>query len=235
MDDFAAEDVSEAYAVIGLYGERARSLVAGATVQEIPDAGHFTVSRTEAGEIVTLRDTRLNGAGGFLLLVPRGELESILAKLGALGATPMERATYETLRVENGIPSPGRELTETYNPLEAGLTTLISWTKGCYIGQEVIARLDSYDKVQRHLVGLTLDGTPESDGIEDLEIESPDDGKRIGRVTSLAYSPELGHPIALGYVRTQYAIPGTRVGLVAAGEGGGPIAGATITRLPFDL
>ena len=82
-----------------------------------------------------------------------------LAQAGAAhGVQPIGLEAMEALRVENGLPRWGHELGDAYNPLEAGLTGSVSWTKGCYIGQEVVARLWTYHKVQRYLVGLGLPG-----------------------------------------------------------------------------
>jgi folate-binding protein YgfZ len=121
-------------------------------------------------------------------------------------------------------------MTEAYNPLEAGLTQYISFTKGCYIGQEVIARLDTYDKVQRHLVGLAFDTPPNAGEGEELEVRDVEEGKKIGAVTSIATSPALDRTIGLAYVRTNHAVPGGRVKVLS---GDGEI-GAVITKLPFD-
>ena len=79
--------------------------------------------------------------------------------MGAVGALTMGMEAYEALRVGLGAPSYDRELSEAYNPLETGLWGSISFTKGCYIGQEVIARLDTYQKVQKHLVSLSFSPT----------------------------------------------------------------------------
>ncbi len=232
MDDFTAVDCSADYQAIGLYGERSRNVIRELTGAEPPDAGRYTGGLSD-GEIIVMRDARLNGAGGFLLLVASDAVDAVTARLSVLGATEIDAATYQTLRVENGIPSIDRELTESYNPLEAGMTTLISWTKGCYIGQEIIARLDTYDKVQRHLVGLVFERAPDEEKSEELIVKDLDEGKKVGVVTSLAYSPELARTIGLAYLRTQYAIPGTQVAV--GGEAADPSAVATITKLPFDI
>jgi aminomethyltransferase len=235
MDDFATVDISDDYGAIGLYGERARSILKELTGKEPPDAGHYVAAASDAGEIIAMRDARLNGAGGFLLLLPADAVDRVMRRLNDLGAVEIDRQTYETLRIENGLPSSGRELEESYNPLEAGMSTLISWTKGCYIGQEVIARLDTYDKVQRHLVGLLFERKMEGEEFQELIVSDPNEGKKIGTITSLAYSPGLSTTIALAYLRTQHAIPGARVAVSPDGEGSEQPLSATITKLPFDI
>jgi folate-binding protein YgfZ len=111
------------------------------------------------------------------------------------GATPLGATAWERLRIEQGRPMPGQELTDDFNPLEAGLWQSISFNKGCYIGQETIARLDTYKGVKQQLWGIQLDGwvepgTPLHVGTE-----------KVGRVTSCV--PTAAGAIALGYVRTK--------------------------------
>ncbi len=231
MDDFATSDVTAAHQVIGVYGEHAKSLIASALGMQLPDAGSTTTADLDGGTVIALRDLRLTGAGGFILIAPSSSAETILGGLRDQGAREIGTDTYETLRVEAGSPAVGRELTEAYNPLEAGLTQFISFTKGCYIGQEVIARLDTYDKVQRHLVGLVFRQAP-AEGDLSLEIYDAVEGAKIGAVTSLAYSPSLQRTIGLAYVRTNHAVPGADVRVKSAGEGEGVSAG--IIKLPFD-
>lgn len=232
MDDFRTSDVTAGHAIIGVYGGRARSTVSLAISPELPDAGGFRQSAVDGARVIVARDTRLGGAGGFILLVDASGAESVVARLRDAGAHELSHDTFEALRIEAGQPAPGRELSEKYNPLEAGLVQLVSFTKGCYIGQEVIARLDSYDKVQRHLVGLLVDGEPPEDAAE-LAVREASGETAVGAVTSLAYSPSLGRTIALAYVRTQHAVPGAEV-WIAPPDSAEARRRATITKLPFD-
>lgn len=114
-----------------------------------------------------------------------------------------ERA-WNTRRIELGYPLSGSELSEEHNPWEAGLAQAIHMNKGCYIGQEVIARLDTYDKIKQHLVGITCEAdSPPDTGTVLLAEEKP-----VGTITSGVYSPAFG-PIALAYVRRDYSRPDT--------------------------
>jgi folate-binding protein YgfZ len=99
------------------------------------------------------------------------------------------------MRVEAGLPAAGAELSEDYTPLEAGLAAAISSTKGCYTGQEVLARQITYDKVTQHLCGLRLTRRAQPGG----RVWAPD-GSPVGRVTSAATSPRFGE-IALAVVK----------------------------------
>lgn len=108
---------------------------------------------------------------------------------------------YETYRIEQGIPA-AQELNDNFNPLEANLMNEISFTKGCYIGQEVIARLDSYDKVQKFLTGIEFENfeVPE----DAISIFTSNEEKEIGIITSVTNSSALNKKIALAYIKKNY-------------------------------
>jgi folate-binding protein YgfZ len=111
---------------------------------------------------------------------------------------------WNTLRIEEGVPSFGLELTDQVNPLEAGLEKFISFTKGCYIGQEVIARIDTYKKLQKKLTGLTFDGSDAELSLEPGKLLL--EGSEIGLTTSHCWSFKLKKIIALGYMKTNVAV-----------------------------
>ncbi len=122
-------------------------------------------------------------------------------------------------RVEWGRPGTGAEITDAFSPLEAGLAWACAENKGCYTGQEIIARQITYDKVTKTLVGITADG-PVDPGAEVLA-----DGRSVGTVTSAVFSPSLGKHLALAVVKRPANVPGTAVTL---GDGAGIVA-----ELPF--
>ncbi|MBI2793442.1 MAG: hypothetical protein HYX66_02185 [Ignavibacteria bacterium] len=120
----------------------------------------------------------------------------------------------EVLRITQGLGKRGNEWTDAYNPLEAALLHITSFTKGCYIGQEVIARLDSYNKVKQRLMGLI--------GAEEV---SKDDiiyreGTAIGIITSSIRDAQSGNMLALGYIRGEHAHPNTLVNVVHGNSSG---------------
>ena len=138
----------------------------------------------------------------LLLLTPEDAAADITAALAATGAQLADAAEWEALRVASGAPAFGNEMGEPYNPLEAGLIGAIDFTKGCYIGQEVIARLDSYDRVQKYMAVLRF-----SDGSEaSVGASLAHEGRTVGTVTSLYRTPG-GELRGLGYVRTATATP----------------------------
>jgi folate-binding protein YgfZ len=104
----------------------------------------------------------------------------------------------EARRVLCGIPAPGHELTEEHNPLEANQREAVSFDKGCYVGQEVVARLNTYEKVSRALVGLEL---PAGAALPTTPTRLFDDTQRVGDLTSVVLSPGRDTPIGLGFVK----------------------------------
>jgi folate-binding protein YgfZ len=126
----------------------------------------------------------------------------------AHGGRPLGAQAAEARRVLLGLPAAGRELTEEHNPLEAGLWGAVDFDKGCYVGQEVVARLNTYDKVSRVLRGFVLepgDPVPEP-GTRLLAGE-----RRVGVLTSALVPPGRRAPVALGYVKRDHADPGTEL------------------------
>ncbi len=141
------------------------------------------------------------------------------------GARPVGAAAFDILRVEAGVPLVGRDMDETTLALEAPLESAIHLDKGCYIGQEVVARISFRGHVNRNFVGLRMgEGSVPEVGSRVMAGE-----KDVGRVTSSAFSPFLGCPIALGYIRRETSEPGTQVTVVGPA---GPQK-AEIANLPF--
>ena len=158
------------------------------------------------------------------LLIPREACHQVLNELENNGATQLSPESYEILRIETGLPAAGHELTEDYTPLETGFQWTISDNKGCYTGQEVIARQVNYDKITRQLVGLLMSDVPQIGGtLYPLNKEQP-----VGKITSLALSPRFG-PIALAIVKRPFHQPGNE--LVTHSEEQNITA--TTTALPF--
>jgi tRNA-modifying protein YgfZ len=134
---------------------------------------------------------------GYTLI---GDLSIDLApKLKDLGATEIDDQAWNQLRIEQGRPMPGAELTDDYNPLEAGLWHTISFNKGCYIGQETIARLDTYNGVKQKLWGIKLNQPVEPGTVVTIADE------KIGKITSVVDS------IGLAYIRTKAGGAGLQV------------------------
>jgi folate-binding protein YgfZ len=147
------------------------------------------------------------GGAAARLWCEAADAGTLTASLAELGAVEISLDAYDARRIEAGFPASGRELTRAHNPLEAGLECAVSFTKGCYIGQEVIARLNTYKKVQRHLVrvvGIATDPMPA------LPAEVVIDGADVGTLTSAADLPD-GRRVGLAYVRSAACEAGRRL------------------------
>lgn len=141
---------------------------------------------------------------------------------------PCDDETYNVLRVEAGVPVTGLELTESINPWEANLDDSISLHKGCYNGQEVIARLNTYQKVKQGLFGLRLESEIPMSQLAAAPVKLICAGRDAGFVTSSATSPRFG-PIALAFVRGDYQNSGQQLEVQAL-DG---TQSATVCALPF--
>jgi len=168
---------------------------------------------------------------GFDLIVERDRAPQLWDELmntgQPLGVQPMGEAAYDVLRIEAGWPASKIDFDEELNPHEAGMLPYINFNKGCYIGQEVIARLDTYDKVQKHLLGLVLEGDIVPVAKSPISIAD----QEVGYVTSACHSIGLGQNIALGYVRSKFADDGREVRVVSDK---GAMMGKLV-KLPFTI
>jgi tRNA-modifying protein YgfZ len=200
-------------ALLSLVGPRARE-VAGA--RDLPCEEHANTAGEVDGVPVTLVVTDV----GIDLICDSARAEQVRAALEARGAVPVQEAAVEALRVERGRPRYGVDLDDTVIPQEAGLNErAVSFAKGCYVGQETVARLFYRGKPNRHLRGLRLSG-PAAAG-DDLRL-----GDRVvGRLGTVAESPAHGS-IALAVLRRE-ARPGDTL---AVGEDG---VAAEVVELPF--
>lgn len=156
---------------------------------------------------------------GVDVLVRRELLPRVQTALASLAV--VDEATWEVLRVEAGVPRFGADMTETTIPLEANLEKAIHYQKGCYIGQEVIARATYRGQMNKKLVGLLL-GEAEAQAGTELKLGD----KRVGRLTTVVHSAKKGQNVALGYVHRDHLTPGTEL-LLPSG------ARAVVQALPF--
>jgi tRNA-modifying protein YgfZ len=158
------------------------------------------------------RHSRL-GLPGYNLLCPAGHGNPLRQALEQASASPARHAVFETLRIEAGTPVFGLDIDDSNLPQEVGRTDrAISFTKGCYIGQETIARIRTYGHVNRSLVGIRLAGSEPARPGDPLFKEAAE----VGIITSAAFSPRLGKAVALAYVRRGNEQPGTALELRTA-------------------
>lgn len=233
-DDVQITDVAPLYGLLSVQGPKAAALLRQSGLKIEPPAGSFrftSANNAERGEIYCMNHSRTQSPG-FDVFVPAQALatvaESLVGLVREMGGRPCGWAALETARIEAGLPRFGADMDETNLAPEAGLEArAISYTKGCYIGQEVIARIRTYGQVAKALRGLRL-----ADGLKAL----PEKGdklfhgdKEVGHITSAVASPACQANIALGYVRKEHNQIGAELMLhTAAGE-----SPARIVELPF--
>ena len=221
---FARWEVAERSACLGVYGPRAGELLS------LPELAEDEVAEVELGgaPVVAVGTRYAGGERGYDLFTSGEALPALRARIGAEEIALEE---LDTLRIEAGRPRYGRELTGETIPTEAYESTgmmerAISFSKGCYTGQEVIVRIAHRGHVNRHLRGLRLGEAPLP--AAGTPVFLADGTKQVGRITSATVSPLLGETIALGFVRREVA-PGDAVRIGAA-DG----SAARVAELPFE-
>jgi len=220
MDKVTVTDCSDDMALFEVFGPAAGDVLRGCGMAAELDQG--ACASLDCAD-VSVRVVALEGitGRGYWLLAPADGADALQDALAANGATVLEEDTYAVLRVEAGLPGLG-ELTETYTPLEVNLKRAVAGAKGCYTGQEIIARQITYDKVTRRLVGLRLDAPVMPGAAVSVN------GRTVGQMTSAVESPAVG-PVALAVIRRPHFEPGT----VAQVEGGAGVVAARTVGLPF--
>ncbi len=223
-DDVTLADASGELERIALEGPAAAAVLEAALGAPLPLAEDACAETELAGVSVVVAAFGWGGGPARQLFVPAGSGGAVAASLheagGAIGLVEAGAEVLEILRVEAGVPKLGAELDQEVLPAEARLERAVSHTKGCYTGQEVVARMHSRGRVGHLLVGLRLEGPAAGEVGAEVQVE----GRKTGEVTSACVSPSAGS-IALAFVRAQHAEPGT---LVSAG--GRP---AQVAELPF--
>jgi folate-binding protein YgfZ len=204
FDKVELTDISETTAIFSILGQQSGNLLAKISSETI------SLQDFADHQLVTIADATVRiclGSGlatpGYTLLMERDVAGVVWSKLVEEGTIAFGDRLWESLRIQQGRPTPERELTEDYNPLEAGLWQTISFAKGCYIGQETIARLNTYNGVKQKLWGIKL--------TQPVAPQTPitlEDSK-IGILTSYTDTPSGS--FGLGYIRTKAGGEGLRV------------------------
>ncbi|HEV8584923.1 MAG TPA: glycine cleavage T C-terminal barrel domain-containing protein, partial [Methylomirabilota bacterium] len=221
----ALEDVTGRDALLMLVGPAAEETAKRLTGAAPPDTAWSHVTGSVEG--VPARVVRGGGETGLpevWIVVPADAREAVSKAVLAAGARALGTEALESLRIEAGTPRFGADVDPNVLLPEIPSAHLLSHTKGCYPGQEVVVRIRDRGHVNRHLRGLVLDG----DAVPQHGAEIVADGAVVGQVTSATLSLGLRRPIALGFVRRQQA-PGARVEVRA----GAVTLPATVSELPF--
>lgn len=222
--DFHVRDLTSETVLLSLQGKASHKIIAGVLDGETAatSLGGVAQSNWNGGAITLLRATH-SAADGYDLIVSNAHADKLWQELRSAGARPVGYDAWETLRVEAGVPRYGQDMDDATVVTETNLDEAVSYTKGCYVGQEIIARIKYRGHVAKKLRGLLFDESFKPDA--STAIISSDD-KEIGRVTSTAHSPYLGRRIALGYVKYEYISAGTEVKLTDGHK-------ARVVDLPF--
>jgi len=202
-DDINLENLSSEFDQLFMVGPNSSAMLHSLGLN-VPQTGEITQGVVEDVQVTIVGKSDFRGES-CLLVLPSTQVTRFLSSLTDAGATQLDAKAYDLIRIEMGIPGPEGELNKDYTPLEVGLQEIaVSLSKGCYTGQEVIARQVNYDKITRKLVGLRLDARVE------VGSQVRADGKPAGQVTSVASSPSFGE-IALAILKRPFDQAGKQV------------------------
>ena len=193
-DDFHIQDLSTETAVFGVYGSQADAKLVEAGFSDEQLALHHWRQVDLDGVTAYLHKTDPIAGDGYFVTCMAADKTAVLEKLLSTGMMEIDDRAFDALRIEAGLPRFGAELSGDYIPLETGLWDDVSFSKGCYIGQEIIARMESRGRLAKKMTLLRSE-TAVASGSELLA-----NGRKAGVITSAAHLP--GGHLALGYVKT---------------------------------
>lgn len=227
LEDVKVEDRSDDLVMLTFFGPGAGTFLDTVFTGGIDSLADDAFLSLQDG--ITIVRNSFPGLPFFDVLIPERVFSDLADKINAEGSRRdllfAGSELYDVLRIEAGWPIFPVDFNEDMNPHEANMLSFINFDKGCYIGQEVVARLDTYEKVQRRMMGIHLQQAAGHDGIPVVA-----DGKEVGNLTSSAYSPGIGGHIALAIVKTKFADTGKTVEVDDMGK---RIKGGLV-ELPFD-
>jgi folate-binding protein YgfZ len=230
--DLTAEEPLVSTALLSLQGARSREIIGAALGEKAArvERGRSAIASAGWGyqPLIIIRATH-TAEDGFDIFVSASAAPSVWQSLVDAGARPAGSDALEVLRVEAGVPRYGVDsgeanvVTEVLDEAEA-----VSYTKGCYVGQEIIARIHWRGHVAKRLAGLVFDRDAEPPA--DARIKSCAEDREVGRITSTVFSPRLRRQVALGLVKYDHLAPGTEVKIF---DGGAEVCAAHVAQLPL--
>jgi folate-binding protein YgfZ len=222
--DFHVKDLTSETALLSVQGKRAVEVVEKVLKTSVSDLPRDGVLETNwQNTPVTIIRATHTAEDGFDVLIDSTQGAQLRQALIDADAQVVSPDVFEVLRIEAGIARFGHDVDETNVVTETNLDDAVSYTKGCYVGQEIIVRIKHRGHVAKKLTGLRFQTEKR---IEPGTIIKSSDGKEIGKLTSTAFSPKLEATIGLGYVRYEFLNPGTTVVIE-------PEIQATTAELPF--
>jgi folate-binding protein YgfZ len=225
------EDVSDDYRILSVQGPASQKVMKEVCFDPVPALGDDDWLETNvAGHHVLVARSDRTGQSGFDIFVPSGGLrdvwEFVLLKGEFHSIKPYGLEALERLRIEAGIPEYGRDIDETNMMLETGLLDAVSYSKGCYTGQEAVAMATYRGHVSKKLSGLRL----ATENLPSPGDKITRDGKEIGHITSSVRSIATGQAVALGYLKYGFFEPGSKVKVQIEGND----FEAVVNELPFN-
>lgn len=193
-DDVTLQDETNDWAVIGLEGPQSTEVSTGAGLA-VPQA-RYGVLKWGSGFVARVASSSREG---LRIFVSASEKQSVIQHLAGAGIPNAGTAEARIVRIENGIPRYGEEITERYLVQETQATHAVHFNKGCYLGQEIVERVRSRGQVHRLLTSIRIKG--EAGPAPGIKLKS--NGADAGEIASAVYAPALGEIAAMAYVRTE--------------------------------
>jgi len=232
-DDVQITDANGKYNLLELLGPQADSfirLICGNVLNDI-EQNTFRIIQSDNILFFLIKLLNERGQSKFWLLADTENSKRLIDSMteynGPFDFSLIGEDAYKSYRIEQGIVAAPNELNDNYNPHEANLMNLVDTTKGCYIGQEVIERLETYDKVQKYLCGVKFDEQLLDD---EQFILLSDDSTEVGKVTSSVNSLKLNVPVGLAFIRKDFAEEGRKL---FAKSSNGRTINIIVCDLPF--
>ncbi len=230
--DFRVRDLTRETALVSLQGARAAEVARSVFGEEVARLSRGRVARVNedrAGEPALVVRATHTAEDGFDIFVGAADAGRLWDSLVGAGARPAGADALEVLRVEAGVPRYGVDASDANVVLEVVEEgEAVSYTKGCYTGQEIIARIHWRGHVAKKLTGLIFDR--ELDAPADPRLRDCADGREVGRITSAVFSPRLNRRVALAIVKYDRLAPGTEVRVF---DGDAEVCGAHVAGLPL--
>lgn len=225
--DFHVSDVTTQTVHLSVQGKKAAPVIRSVLGEQAAGLATNAAAQMQwqENELTVVRATH-TGENGFDLIAPGPLARNLWEALQEAGARPVGYEALEILRIEAGLPRYGIDMDDSNVVTEAAPDDAVSYTKGCYVGQEIIARIKYRGHVAKKLSGVVFDQPAR---VAAGMIINSLDGKEVGRITSTTYSPHLGRTIALAFLKYDYIAADTKLKIVAAGEE----VEAQVTELPF--
>ena len=200
-EDVRMQDVTAELSMVQILGPRSAEYLQDRGFNQLPEAAYNHRTASIAGLDFSL----IRLPAGFAFLEGGGTGSAQTPFLEQLEGPMLGARAFEVYRIESGIPLMQKDMDETNFPQECGLEPALDFQKGCYLGQETMARIDAQGHVNRHLIGVASTA-PVTPGDKIFK-----DSKEVGRITSATHSLMLHQPFSLGYIRREFAKEGERV------------------------